>query len=301
MRISEIIANSKDNFGILGILSDKEFCSFGLSSSDLDVHFCTFINNVKYLNNISPNVKMIITTSKISKLVKNLGVCISQNPKITFFKLHNFLQNDYSYSRIKFESNVGKNCKISKLVNISKENVKIGNNVIIEDFVVIKENTIVGDNTIIRTGSIIGGEGFEFRKEESEVFSVKHLGGIKIGENVEIQYNTCIDKAVYPWDNTIIGDYSKIDNLVQIGHAVKIGKRCLIAGNSLIGGRTVIGDGVWIGPGVTISNGIEIGNNARVNLGSVVVSNVRNNESVTGNFAINTRKFLKHVKGIELS
>ena len=45
---------------------------------------------------------------------------------------------------------------------------------------------------------------------------VKHLGGVKIGKNVEIQHNTCVDKAVYPWDDTIIGNNSKIDNLVHI-------------------------------------------------------------------------------------
>ena len=97
--------------------------------------------------------------------------------------------------------------------------------------------------------------------------SVKHLGGVIINNNVEIQYNTCIDKAVYPWDNTIIGDYCKIDNLVYIGHGVKVNSGCMIAANTTIGGRTRYRKNSWRGLNSTISNGLVIG---LFSLGSVV-------------------------------
>jgi UDP-3-O-[3-hydroxymyristoyl] glucosamine N-acyltransferase len=281
--------------------NEPEVDTLGIIDADINKIFCTFIDNEKYLASLPKNATLVITTEELSERIKCNCVCVVQEPRITFFELHNFLQNDACYIKSQFKTQIGQNCHISKLASISEKNVKIGNGVTVEEFVVIRENTTIGDNTIIRAGSIIGGEGFEFKRQESTVLAVKHLGGVQIGENVEIQYNTCIDRALYPWDNTIIGNDSKLDNLVQIGHAVKIGKRCFIAGQSLFGGRTVLDDDSWIGPGVTISNGIKIGKKTRVNIGSVVVNDVKDNESVSGNFAINTRKFLKHIKKIELS
>ena len=134
--------------------------------------------------------------------------------------------------------------------------MRIGNNVVIEEFVSIKENTIIGDNCVIRAGSIIGGEGFEHKRNGEDVLSVKHLGGVIIEDNVEFQQGNFVDKAIYPWDDTIIGENSKTDNNVHIAHADKIGKRVFIAASTCIAGRVEIGNDVWIGPGVTVTNGI---------------------------------------------
>ena len=195
-----------------------------------------------------------------------------------------------------FKTRIGTNCNISSQAVIADKNVIIGNNVTIEEFAVIRENTVINDNSIIRAGCKIAGEGFEFKNTSEEVFHVSHIGGVIIGESVEIQYNTCIDKAIYPWDNTVIGDHVKIDNLVHIGHAVKVDSRTMIVANSGIGGRVSIGEDVWIGFGATIRNGIHIGDRARTNMGSVVTRNVGTEEAVTGNFAIPHKDFIANLK-----
>jgi UDP-3-O-[3-hydroxymyristoyl] glucosamine N-acyltransferase len=118
---------------------------------------------------------------------------------------------------------------------------------------------------------------------------------VKIGVNVEIQYNTCVDRAVYPWDDTVIGDYCKIDNLVHIAHGVKLGPKVMIVANSGIGGRTIIKEGAWIGFGATIKNGVILGKKARANMGSVVTKEIPDNSSVTGNFAIEHSKFIQNL------
>ena len=148
---------------------------------------------------------------------------------------------EFHYCRDRFRTIIGEHCSISKHCCISDYNVSIGDYVTIEEFVSIRENTTIGNNSIIRAGSIIGGEGFEFKANGAGILSVKHLGGVRIGENVEIQHNTCIDKAVYPWDNTSIGDNSKIDNLVYIAHGVKVSNNVLVVGQSGILGR----DSCW--------------------------------------------------------
>lgn len=279
-----------------------EFNSLGLAGYNKGDRVCTFIENEKYIKELTNNIGVVLTTQDIAEKMEindaNFGVCIVEKPKITYFLIHNYLTSLEEYVGTSRATYIGENCKISDTAVISPNNVKIGDNVLIEDFVVIKENTIIGDNSIIRAGCKIGGEGFEFKVNDSATFGVKHVGGVVIGKNVEIQYNSCIDKAIYPWDDTIIGDFTKIDNLVHIGHAVKIGKRSMIVANSGIGGRVMIGDDAWIGFGAIIRNGITIGNKARINMGSVVTKSVDNNTHVSGNFAIEHDKYIKHVKEI---
>lgn len=284
---------------ITNIIRDGEFDTLGLNISENNMNTLTFLENEKYIDSMSKDITCVITTKEIyPKLSGNIGVVISNNPRDTFFTLHNNLAKNEQYIRKTEKTIIGEGCNISNLASIAKNNVKIGNNVTIEEFVVIRENTTIGDNVIIRAGAKIGGEGFEVKRKDYSTYSVIHLGGVVIGNNVEIQYNSCIDKAVYPWDNTIVEDYCKIDNLVHLGHACKIGRETLLAANSLIGGRTIIGEKCWVGISTTISNGLIIGNKCRMNIGSVVTRDIKDGGNVTGNFAIDHSKFIEHIKKI---
>lgn len=284
----------------LSILRDVEFDTLGLMIADIDKRLLTFIEKKEYIEQLPKNIVALICTKDVAQFIpENYGVVVCDNPRLKFFEIHNLLSKNEAYARAVFSTKVGEGCQISDRAIIAKNNVVIGKNVIIEDLAIIKENTVIGDNCIIRSGAIIGGEGFEFKRNaQIDIIPVKHCGGVILKDNVEVQYNTCIDKAVYPWDDTIIGEHSKLDNLVHIGHAVKVGNRCLLAANSLIGGRTVIGDDSWVGISATVSNGLVIGEKCKVNLGAVVTRNVEDGMSVTGNFAIEHKKFIDFIKTI---
>lgn len=288
--------------GIEHVSSEQplEFASLGLVRYNQGEKVCTFIEDEKYVKDLTPNISVVLMTLEIGEKLKKadveFGICIVENPRLAYFMMHNYLSELDTYKGVSYSTKIGKNCRISDSAVISPQNVFIGNNVSIEEFVVIRENTVIGDNSIIRAGCKIGGEGFEFKKKDESIFGVKHVGSVVIGKNVEVQYNTCIDKAIYPWDKTILEDFVKIDNLVHIGHAVKIGKRSMIVANSGIGGRVTIGKDSWIGFGSTIRNGIVIGDNARVNMGAVVTKDMKNFEKVSGNFAIPHEAFIKEMQ-----
>ncbi len=139
----------------------------------------------------------------------------------------------------------------------------------------------IGKNVIVKQGAVIGTDGFGFERCVKRLIRFPSLGGIVIGDNVEIGADTCIDRGTL--GDTVIGDGTKIDNLVHIGHNAKIGKHCLIVANVLIGGSAVIGDECFIGASAVIRDGIKIGKRAFVGMGAVVVKDVAEGETVVGN------------------
>ena len=291
------------NMGIVfEAIDEKPIKSLGLVNYNCGCEVCTFAEKLSFVENLPKSISMLITKRDVAESLKkrnrNYGIIVTEYPRVTFFMLHNILCKEKQYRRNSMPTVIGRTCAISKISCVAENNVVIGNNVTIEEFVSIKENTIIGDNSVIRAGTVIGGTGFEFKKtgDGTESFLVEHIGGVKIGKNVEIQHNVCLDRAIYPWDDTVIGDYSNIDNLVYIAHGVKIGKLSLVASGATIGGRCNIGDKVWIGLGAIIRNGIDLGSGSRANMGAVVTKSVPAGEAVSGNFAMNHEKFVNEIR-----
>jgi len=277
-------------------IGDQGFVALGKIDSICESQILSFLFDEKYIDKVSDDVNLIITTDELANGLVGRNICIVDKPQIAFFLVHNYLSDKPSYRRQDFKTQIGSGSTISDHAYIADNNVQIGDNVIIEEFVSIKENSVIGNNVIIRAGSVIGGEGFQFVNMGESIISVKHLGGVVIGDCVEIQTNTGIDKAIYPWDDTIMQEHIKIGGSVHIDHAVKIGKRTLIAANSLIAGNTIIGNDVWVGSSATIRNSISIENNARINMGAVVSKHVAEGKSVSGNFAIEHDLFVRNIK-----
>ena len=280
------------------VKNEQEVEVLMLSASKCHLPSCIFIDNRKFIDSIPNTVVMVLTTPELeSEIVnKDRGVIILNQPRLLFFALHNYLSQKKEYCRERFETVIDPSAKVSPMACVSEYNVKIGKNTVIEPFVMIYPDAVIGDNCIIRAGTAIGGCGFEFKRDHDGIMSVEHSGGVRIGDHVEIQNNTCIDRAIYPWDDTVIGDYCKIDNLVYIAHAVKIEKNVMIVATSGVGGRTVIGENSWVGLGAKLRNGIQLGKNSRANMGAVVTKNIVDNEAVSGNFAIEHNLFLDNLK-----
>ena len=279
---------------------DGEFNWLGLTAEDYQgKKVLTFLNDEKYYKEIENNksIACIITTDEVAQKIEKgkYGIIISKNPRKDFFELHNKLVKEDFYFTKK-ENKISEKAIISKRANIGEYNIIIEDDVIIESDVTIYENVTIKKGAIIRSGSRIGGNGFEFSRFGEEVLSISFAGDVLIEENVEIQNNTCIDRGVF--DRTYLGKNVKVDNLVHIAHDVKIGDNTLVVACTLIGGRTKIGKNSYLGPNCTVKNGLILGENSKVSMGAVVTKNVKNNEVVTGNFAIPHEQFIKNLKKI---
>jgi UDP-3-O-[3-hydroxymyristoyl] glucosamine N-acyltransferase len=175
---------------------------------------------------------------------------------------------------------IGDNCYIGDYVVIG-DNCIIGENTIIYDRVSLVQNCFIGDNCVIQQGVTMGADGFAFeRYQTGELVKFPHLGAVKVGNNVEICANTNVARGSL--SDTIIGDGTKIDAMVQIAHNVIIGKNCIIVTGTIIGGSTKIGDMCWTGLNSTLKDRLKIGNNVLIAAGAAVVHDVQDGDIVAG-------------------
>lgn len=236
---------------------------------------------------------LLITTEEVWEHLKSFNVLVVEKPKMCFFEIvkkffKEEVSGNISKSAVVRTDKVGKDVSIGEHCTIG-EDVVIGNHVVIKNHVQIEGSVSIGDNCVISSGVVIGSTGFGYYRDvKGNNAVVPHIGGVRIGNNVDIGANTCIDRGTI--DNTEIGDYTKIDNLCHIGHNVKIGKNVFIIALSMIGGSAILEDEVYVAPGVKIMNQIHVGNNAFVGMGAVVIKNVGKNDVVVGNPAKVIRK-----------
>lgn len=164
-------------------------------------------------------------------------------------------------------SEIGNNCVIKSNVHIG-HNVKIGHDTVIHPSVTIYDNSEIGAKVNIHAGAVIGADGFGYTFNNGEHVKVPHVGNVIIEDNVEIGANTIVDRATI--GTTLIGEGSKIDNLVQIAHSVKLGKRNIlcaftgIAGSSKSGDNVMFAANVGVSDHVTIDDGVILGARAGV-------------------------------------
>ena len=192
---------------------------------------------------------------------------------------------------------MGENIHIAPHV-VCEDNITIGDGVRIGSGTFIGKNTIIkngshiysnvniyhdveiGKNCIIDSGSVIGADGFGLVKDNNSHHKMPHIGGVVIEDNVWIGSNCCIDRGTL--NNTIVGEGSKLDNLIHIAHNVQIGKNCVIAGQVGIAGSAVLEDNVTLAGQVGIIGHLTIGKGSIVAAKSAVYQSIASDAFVSG-------------------
>ena len=217
----------------------------------------TFVDVEKYYSKSLNSDATIIIINKETTVPEGKALLICDDPFRAYNNLALKYRPQYRITQPIAESAViGENCFFEPNVMIGEE-VEMGNNCYIHANVVIYNNVKIGDNVEIHAGTVIGGPAFYY-KGSSEGYEKWHsCGQVIIEDNVEIGPNCTIDKGVS--GNTVIGEGTKLDNLVHIAHGVEIGKRCLIASQVGIAGKTIVEDNVIIYGQAGLSKSLRVG------------------------------------------
>ena len=167
---------------------------------------------------------------------------------------------------------------------VVERGARIGAGTVLKSRVTVGENCIVGARCILHPGVVLGADGFGFAPHEGTWVKIEQLGAVRIGDDVEIGANTCIDRGAL--QDTVIEDGVKLDNLIQIGHNVHIGKHTAMAGCVGVAGSTVIGAYCTFGGAAMVLGHLTIADHVHISSASMVSRSILKPGHYTGFFPI---------------
>ena len=232
----------------------------------------TFVDHPKYYDKALNSAATTILINKKLDPPEGKAIIVSEDPFVDFntIILH-FRSFEESKHMISPSAEIGAGTVLQPGVFIGN-NVKIGKNCIIHPNVTIYDNSVIGDNVIIHASTVIGADAFYFQKRKGETLKFNSCGRVIINDNVEIGACCTIDKGVT--GDTEIGEYTKLDNHIQIGHDTVIGRFCLFASHCAIAGVTRIEDNVILWGNVIVNKDVVIGENAVIYANSGVSKSI---------------------------
>jgi UDP-3-O-[3-hydroxymyristoyl] glucosamine N-acyltransferase len=171
--------------------------------------------------------------------------------------------------------------------------VKVGQNFFAHAHAVVRENCQLGNNVLLHNGVVIGADGFGFAKTpEGSWYKIPQPAPVVIEDDVEVQANSCIDRASV--GETRIGRGVKVDNLVQVGHGSRVGDDALLCAQVGLGGSTEIGNRVILTGQVGVVGHVKVGEAAIVTPQSGVANNIPAGALVSGAPAVDHKLWLKY-------
>ncbi|MBY0410526.1 MAG: UDP-3-O-(3-hydroxymyristoyl)glucosamine N-acyltransferase [Burkholderiaceae bacterium] len=160
----------------------------------------------------------------------------------------------------------------------------IGAGTVLKSRITVGEDCSLGERCIVHPGVVIGADGFGFAPDHGQWIKIEQLGAVRIGNDVEIGANTCIDRGAL--QDTVIEDGVKLDNLIQIGHNVRVGKHSAMAGCVGVAGSATIGAHCTVGGGAIVLGHLELADNVHISAGTVATRSLTRSGQYTGMFPI---------------
>lgn len=277
-----------------GFNGDKNFLVFGINEIHrVEPGDLTFVDHPKYYDKALKSNASVILINKQVDCPPGKALIISDDPFRDYNLLTtHFMPLAFKQGLAKGNSAIGKDSVIMPGVFIG-ENVVIGNNCIIHPNVVIYDQTTIGNNVIIHANTTIGSNAFYYKKRGDQYEKMHSCGRVIIHDHVEIGSGCAIDKGVS--SDTIIGEGTKIDNLVHIGHDVVIGKNCLVAAQVGIAGVVTLEDNVTLWGQVGVQKDLTIGKGAVILGQSGVPKSIAGNKTYFGSPIQDAREKMKEL------
>ena len=167
---------------------------------------------------------------------------------------------------------------------VLERGARIGAGTVLKPRVTVGENCVIGERCLLHAGVVIGADGFGFASDDGVWEKLEQLGAVRIGNDVEIGANTCIDRGAL--SDTVIEDGVKLDNLIQIGHNVRIGRHTAMAACVGVAGSATVGAFCTVGGAAVILGHLELADHVHISAASVVTRSILKPGHYTGMFPI---------------
>jgi UDP-3-O-[3-hydroxymyristoyl] glucosamine N-acyltransferase len=169
---------------------------------------------------------------------------------------------------------------------VIERGARVGSGSVLKSRVTLGEDCVVGSRCLLHSGVVIGADGFGFALHQGQWEKIEQLGAVRIGDDVEIGANTCIDRGAL--DDTVIEDGVKLDNLIQIGHNVHIGRHTAMAGCVGVAGSAHIGAHCTVGGGAIVLGHLTLADHVHISAASVVTRSILQPGQYTGMFPLDS-------------
>ena len=180
-------------------------------------------------------------------------------------------------ARVDASARIGALCVVER-------GAQIGPDTVLKSRVTVSEGCSIGARCLLHPGVVIGADGFGLAPHEGSWVKIEQLGAVRIGDDVEIGANTCIDRGAL--EDTVIEDGVKLDNLIQIGHNVRVGPHTAMAGCVGVAGSAVIGAHCTIGGGAIVLGHLALADGVHISAATVVTRSIHKPGHYTGMFPI---------------
>jgi len=245
----------------------------------------TFLASDKHKAKLAQTRAGAVIVAPQSEQLTALPRIVADNPYAYFARVSQLFNPVVTQSGIHPTAVIAPSAKLGRNVSIGAgcvvgEEVVIGEDSCLYPRVVVYPGCKIGARVVIHSGAVIGADGFGMAPENGRWVKFPQIGGVRIGDDVEIGANTTIDRGAL--DDTVIEEGVKLDNLVQVGHNVRIGAHSAVAGCAGIAGSARIGRHVTIGGAAMIRGHIDIADHVHVSPGTLISRSLLKPGTYTG-------------------
>lgn len=257
-------------------------------------HELSFLSHPKYQSHLKTSqAACVIVAPAMRDLALTRGACIVvDQPYLYFARLTQLWKQRHpgpTRARIHPSAVIDPDAVVDPQASVGalcvvERGARIGAFTTLKSRVTVGEDCTIGERCLIHPGVVIGADGFGFAPDAGAWEKIEQLGAVRIGNDVEIGANTCIDRGAM--QDTVIEDGVKLDNLIQIGHNVRVGAHTAMAGCVGVAGSAVIGAHCTLGGGAIVLGHLTLGDHVNVSAASVVTRSIAKPGHYTGMFPI---------------
>jgi len=259
-------------------------------------HQISFLSSPKYQNQLAESQAGCVIVTPAFETLASVGraVIVTEDPDLYFARLTRLWKQSFGSQPgprihpsavVHPQADVAEDATIGPLCVLERGS-RVGPGSILKSRVTLSEGCVVGARCILHPGVVVGADGFGFAPHQGKWEKIEQLGAVRIGDDVEIGANTCIDRGAL--EDTVIEDGVKLDNLIQIGHNVHIGAHTAMAGCVGVAGSARIGAHCTVGGGAVVLGHLTLVDHVHISAASVVTRSISQPGNYTGMFPLDT-------------